>query len=97
MHGSKIYQPKLGQDVRRYRQERRLSQHALGQALGIPQWTVSRVEKGLTNKGKAVDKLIEMVEQKNGAPRDASDISKRIAASPELEALVIRILSEGDA
>lgn len=94
MHENKINQPEFGRKVRRFRQGRDQSQKALGEALGISQWTISRIEKGHTIRGLAVEKLCEEMGSSRGGDTTVSEIFRRIADSDELTALVRRVLEE---
>lgn len=97
MHEAKIHQPKFGQIVKRYRLERGMSQAAFGNVVGVTQWTISRIEKGLTDKGLAVEKLAAEMLLQRDAGSAVSEICKRVALSEEFEALVSRILNESRA
>lgn len=90
----KVHQPEFGRKVRRYRQGRGLSQSALGRAAGVPQWTVSRIEKGHTSSGAAINKLNDEIGLSRDEGLTTSKICQRIADSDELKALVRRVLAE---
>lgn len=94
MHKDKVHQPGFGRDVRRYRQERSLSQSALGEVIGVSQWTISRIEKGHTSRGFAVEKLCEEIGSSWDGGVTVSEICRRLADSEELTALVQRVLEE---
>lgn len=97
MHEAKVNQPDFGRAVRRYRQERGMSQIALGDELGISQWTISRIEKGYTDKGIGVERLTVKLSSIDDERSEISEISSRVASSEEFEALVRRILAESRA
>lgn len=94
MHENKLDQPAFGVALQRARKRLGLSQSAVATKVGLEQSTVSRIEKGFvfqSSKARALRAIIDGA----ASTDDLEDIVADVARSPELRALVARILDGG--
>jgi len=96
MQNDKAKLTDLGVRLRQHRRRSGLSQAALGDAIGISQWTLSRIESGQTNSGISFDKAQKWHAVQEAEGVDLDVVLKRVSASPELLELIRRIASELD-
>ena len=59
-----------GDEIRKLRTDRKMSQRELGELLGIEQATVSRLENGEWEPSGPVKKLLEMMSHSKTYPRE---------------------------
>ena len=97
MHDDKLDQPAFGQSVRRARVKGGLSQESLAAKLGLDQATLSRIERGKISVTKSSTDLRAFLNQRAEQRSDIDRIASAIGESPELKALIARVLSESDA
>lgn len=91
MHENKLDQPAFGAALQRARRRLGLSQNAIAAKVGLEQSTLSRIENGIVKQSSKAKELRAIV---NGAAmdHDLEGIVADVARSPELRALVARIL-----
>ncbi|MHA7826191.1 MAG: helix-turn-helix domain-containing protein [Roseovarius sp.] len=94
MQYGKLNQPDLGQQIKKMRREKNLSQAALAELANISQGSVSRVEDGKLNTGKSVDSLRNLLSYRTQESDEVTAILSAIGTSDELRALILRILDE---
>lgn len=93
MQESKNNARSIGARIKRRRQDEGLAQSVLAMRLNVNQSTISRIERGLVVKGQAALRLREYADGSEERPL-LEDILEKISLSPELRALVQRVLSE---
>lgn len=93
MHDYKLDQPDFGVALQRARKRLGLSQRAVAAKVGLEQCTVSRIEKGIVRQSSKADQLRAIVD---GAAKEIGleGIVASVARSPELRALIARILND---
>lgn len=94
MHQIKLVQPEFGVALRRARKRLGLSQSAVAAKVGLTQSTVSRIEKGNLYQSFKADQLRALINEA-AVEDDLEGIVASVARSPELRALVARILEGG--
>jgi transcriptional regulator with XRE-family HTH domain len=92
MHDDKLDQPDFGVALRQARKRLGLSQRAVAAKVGLEQCTVSRIEKGIVRQSSKADQLRAIVDV---AAKEIGleGIVASVARSPELRALIARILN----
>lgn len=93
MHDDKLDQPAFGLALQRARKRLGLSQRAVATKVGLEQSTVSRIEKGKVFQSCRADELRGII---GGAAQEVGleDIVASVARSPELRALIARIIND---
>ncbi|WP_367276759.1 helix-turn-helix transcriptional regulator [uncultured Roseobacter sp.] len=96
MQNNKVNPTDLGVQLRQHRRRSGLSQSALGEVIGISQWTLSRIEGGQTINGFSFERAREWCVGKEAEGVDLDVVLRRVSASPELLELIRRVASELD-
>ncbi|WP_354538061.1 helix-turn-helix transcriptional regulator [Roseovarius sp. MBR-6] len=91
MHEHKLDQPAFGIALQRARRRLGLSQSTVATKVGLKQSTVSRIENGNVFQSSKVNELRAIIDDA-AKEVDLEGVVANVANSPELRALVARIL-----